>query len=79
MGGQAMKKTLAVLVVALGLLGFYPTSEAVTVFDAIMTVDREVPTGIWDSAEGTNTTRAAQLGNFFSCSDRGVSRQQREG
>jgi hypothetical protein len=32
MGGQAMRKTLAVLVVALGLVGFYPTTAAVTVF-----------------------------------------------
>jgi len=78
-GRAGNEKTLAVLVVALGLLGFYSTSEAVTVFDAILTVDREVPTGVWDNAEGNNTTRAAQLGNFFSCSDRGVSRQQREG
>ena len=74
-----MKKTLAVLVVALGLLGFYPTSEAVTVFGAIMTVDREVPTGVWDSAEGNNTTRAAELGNLFSYSDRGISHQTEEG
>jgi len=74
-----MKKTLAVLVVAPGLLGIYPTSEAGTVFHAIMTVDREVPTGVWNSAEGNNTTRAAQLGNFFSYSDRGLSHQQREG
>jgi len=44
MGGQAMKKTLAVLVVALGLLGFDPTSAAVTVVHTIMTFDREVPT-----------------------------------
>jgi len=44
MGGQAMRKTLAVLVVALGLLGFYATSAAVTMFPAIMTFDREVPT-----------------------------------
>ena len=39
-----MNKTLAVVVVALGLLGFYATSEAVTVLHTIMTFNREVPT-----------------------------------
>jgi len=89
-----VEKTLAVFVVALGLLGFYATSAAVTVFHAVMTFNREVPTvppfvsssqglihvtGVWDSAEGNNTTRPAEVGNLFSCSDRGMSDQQREG
>lgn len=88
-----MKKTLAVLVVALGLLKFYPTGPVVTVFHAIK-FDREVPTlpafvsssqglihvtGVWDCAEGNHTTRAEELGNLFSCGDRGMSHQPREG